>query len=297
MCKSVEIKFIKVYNEYLVKYLSINRHKRTSGRIYMKLIDFHTHIYPDAVAEKATKSVEDFYAYEAYNIGTKDNLKKVAKEAGVGLCVILPVAVKPTGVQHINDYAAAVAKENSDFVSFGTLHAGMEDIVSEFQRIEKLGLRGIKIHPDTQLFDIDDKRMFPVYEMMAGKYILVAHTGDPRYSYSHPEKLRHVMKEFPKLRCIGAHFGGWSMADTGAEYLSDMENCYVDISSSEYIYGIEKCTEMVSRFGEDRVLFASDFPLGSPVKEKENLMKMKISDDAKEKIAYKNAERLLGIKI
>lgn len=263
----------------------------------MKLIDFHTHIYPDAVAEKATKSIEDFYSYEAHNIGTESILRKAAAEAGISLCVILPVAVKPTGVQHINDYAASVSKNTADFISFGTIHAAMENPEEEFTRITKMGLKGIKIHPDTQLFDIDDERMFPVYEMMQGKYPLIVHTGDPRYPYSHPKKLRRVMKEFPSLICIGAHFGGWSMADTGAEYLSDMENCYVDISSSEYIYGIEKCTEMVKIFGEDRVLFGSDFPLGSPVIERDNLLKMKISDDAKEKIAYKNAEKLLNIRI
>ena len=53
----------------------------------------------------------------------------------------------------------------------------------------------------------------------------------------------------------------------------------------------------MSAFGEERVLFASDFPLGSPTTERENLMKMNISDDIREKIAYKNAERLLGFSV
>lgn len=263
----------------------------------MKLIDFHTHIYPDAVAEKATKSIEDFYSLEAENVGTAGQLLEQASLAGVSLNVILPVAVKPSGVAHINDFAVKVQQEHKEFYAFGTVHAAMENIEDEISRIDALGLHGIKIHPDTQLFDIDDERMFPVYSYMQGKMPLMVHTGDYRHPYSHPKKLRRVMELFPSLVCIGAHFGGWSMPDEGVKYLSDMENCYVDISSSFYHLPLSKGKELISSFGEGRVLFASDFPLGSPVKERENLMRLDISDTAREKIAYKNAERLLGINI
>ncbi|MBR3767802.1 MAG: amidohydrolase [Clostridia bacterium] len=261
----------------------------------MKLIDFHTHIYPDNIAEKATKSIEDFYSMKAEHIGTADELLRASKEAGVSLNVILPVAVKPSGVVHINDFAARVQEEHKNFLSFGTVHAAMENIEDEICRVEKQGLHGIKIHPDTQLFNIDDERMFPVYSYMEGKMPLIVHSGDPRYSFSHPERLRNVMKKFPRLICIAAHFGGWSMSDEGLKYLKDMENCYVDISSTFYDMPLSRGEELISLFGEDRVLFASDFPLGSPLIEKENLMKLKISDTVREKIAFKNAERLLGI--
>ena len=30
----------------------------------MKIIDIHTHIYPDKIAQKATQSVRDFYRLE-----------------------------------------------------------------------------------------------------------------------------------------------------------------------------------------------------------------------------------------
>lgn len=261
----------------------------------MKLIDFHTHIYPDIIAGKATASIEDFYDMKAHSVGTADELLRLSRKAGVVKNVILPVAVKPSGVSHINDFASSVQKEHEEFYSFGTVHAAMDNITDEVERIIKNGLHGIKLHPDTQVFPIDDERMLPVYDMIAGKIPLMVHAGDPRYPYSHPERLLRVMKMFPSLICIAAHFGGWSMADTGAECLKDMENCYVDISSSFYNMNRCKGEELISLYGEDRVLFASDFPLGSPVIEKENLLMLRISDTAKEKIAYKNAERLLEL--
>jgi len=263
----------------------------------MKLIDFHIHIYPDAIALKATQSIENFYSMKAENVGTAERLLEVSKENGISLNVVLPVAVKPSGVSHINDFAVEMQKTHKEFYCFGTIHAGMENIEAETERLMKMGLHGIKLHPDTQLFDIDDRRMYPVYEIIEGKIPLMVHSGDYRYSYSHPERLRRVMKAFPRLVTIAAHFGGWSMPDEGVKNLSDMENCYVDISSSFDRITLEKGAQLVSLFGEDRVLFASDFPLGSPTIEKENLMKMNISESVREKIAYKNAENLLEFSV
>ncbi len=263
----------------------------------MKLIDFHTHIYPDAIAGKATHSIELFYELDAKNVGTAQRLLTVSKENDIALSVVLPVAVKPSGVTAINDFALKMQAQHCEFYCFGTIHAGMENIEEETERILNAGLHGIKLHPDTQLFDIDDERMLPVYDMIAGKIPLMVHTGDYRYPYSHPERLRRVMKMFPSLITIGAHFGGWSMPEEGIKYLADMENCFVDISSTFYNIPVSRGADFVSRFGEDRVLYASDFPLGDPKIEKENLMKMDISDTAKEKIAYKNAEKLIGITI
>lgn len=263
----------------------------------MKLIDFHAHIYPEKIAEKATQTVADFYEFEAANVGTKDVLIKESEKAGINLTVLLPVAVKPSGVRHINEFALKMQEENKNFISFATLHAAQEDLLEELDLAQKSGLHGVKIHPDTQFFDIDDERMFPVYDYMQGKMPLIVHTGDPRYPYSHPSKLRKVMKMFPYLVCVAAHFGGWHMPDEGAKYLGDMENCFADISSTFYLYPKEQIEKYIPVWGEDRLLFGSDFPLGSPTEERENLMSLHISDDAREKIAYKNAEKLLNIKI
>ena len=35
--------------------------KKRSEAISLKIIDIHTHIYPDAIARKATDSIRDFY--------------------------------------------------------------------------------------------------------------------------------------------------------------------------------------------------------------------------------------------
>lgn len=258
----------------------------------MEIIDFHTHIYPDAIARKATQSISDFYGLEGGGMdGTVDSLLNRGREAGISRFVVLPVGLKPEHVAHINDFIAGQCALHKEFYGFGTLHAAMEDITGELTRVVGLGLKGIKFHPDTQLFDIDDPRLFPVYEMMQGKMPLMLHMGDPRYDYSHPRRLRRVLELFPRLQVIAAHFGGYSMYDTAYECLHD-KDCFMDVSSSLMLMRPEKAVELINRYGAERLVYGTDFPLWDPVVEVPRFLSLKLTDAQKEQIACKTA---LGI--
>ena len=58
----------------------------------MKIIDFHTHIYPPKIAEKASNSTGEFYNITPAHIGTGEELFSVGKNAGISEFVLLPVA-------------------------------------------------------------------------------------------------------------------------------------------------------------------------------------------------------------
>jgi predicted TIM-barrel fold metal-dependent hydrolase len=115
------------------------------------------------------------------------------------------------------------AIKNDRFFGFGTVHADMENICQEVEYITQNGLLGIKMHPDSQGFAVDDERLFPVYDMISGKIPVLFHAGDKRYDYSHPARVRRVIDMFPKLQVIAAHFGGWSMFDLAHSYLKDTD--------------------------------------------------------------------------
>lgn len=261
----------------------------------MKIIDFHTHIYPEAIAEKATNSIKDFYELKGGNvIGKPEELLKRGKSVGIEKFVVLPVAIKPDHTRHINDFIIEQTKKHSEFVGFGTVHAAMENISDEAEYILKSGLKGIKMHPDTQLFNIDDERLFPLYEAVGDRLLVMFHCGDTRYNYSHPKRVRRVLDNFPKLRVVAAHFGGYSMFDTAAECLKDTD-CMLDISSALMFMSEEEKQKYINVYGADRLLYGTDFPLWDPIVEVERFMALKLTDSEREKIAHKNAERILGI--
>lgn len=258
----------------------------------MKIIDFHTHIYPDKIAIKASQSICDFYNLDYNCTGSADELLSKGKKAGISKFVLLPVAVRSEQVRHINEFTACEMVKHGEFYGFGTVHADMNDILSEIDKIVAIGLKGIKIHPDTQGFAIDDKRLYPMYDYARDKLPIMIHCGDPRYEYSRPEKLRKVLDIFPKLRVIGAHLGGWSMFDKAFEYLKET-NCYFDFSSCMMFIGKKETEKYIKGYGADRILFGTDFPLWDPTVEVERFMKLDLSNEEKAKIAYINAEKLL----
>ena len=100
----------------------------------------------------------------------------------------------------------------------------------------------------------------------------------------------------PDLLVIGAHFGGWSVYDEGVKYLLGEENCMVDTSSTSGFTTPEKFEELIHTFGEDRLLFGTDFPMWDTKAELERFMAVKLSDDQREKVLYKNAAQILKIK-
>lgn len=261
----------------------------------MEVIDFHTHIYPEKIADKATQSVCDFYHIRAHERGTAAELLENGRQAGIAKHVVLPVAIKPEHVKSINNFAAEEMRAHpQEIISFGAIHAGMERPMEAVLQIEELGLKGLKIHPDTQGFNIDDERLFEVYDYLRGGLPILFHCGDAHLDFSHPRRVKRILRLFPGLTVIAAHFGGWQVYNTGFEVLRD-EKCYLDISSSMMYMSDAQIVRFMYGLGPERLLFGSDFPLWDPRTELAHLMRLPLLAHEKEMIAGENARQLLGI--
>ena len=241
---------------------------------------------------KATDSICAFYGLSTNLIGSANVLLERGRQAGITGYVLLPVAIKPEQTHHINQFIVRQTDMHPEFFGFGTLHVGMNDFNDEIDYIQSSGLKGIKLHPDSQGFAIDDERLFPLYDRLQGKLPILIHCGDKRYDYSHPKRLLRVLNEFPKLQVIAAHLGGWSVFDEGFCLLKD-KACYFDISSCMSFMSAKQIVKYIRGYGADRILFGSDFPLWDPVKEVELFLSLKLRTEEQERIAFQNAEFIL----
>ena len=262
----------------------------------MKIIDIHTHIYPDSIALKAAESVKDFYEGIGDHAmdGTEGMLLQRGHLAGIQRFVVLPVALRPDRVQSINDYVYNRAMENPELIPFATVHADMQGLTEEAERMLAKGVKGIKMHPDSQGFPLDDPRLFPLYETLRGRAPVMLHMGDPRYDLSHPSRLRRLLGLFPGLEVIAAHLGGYSMYETARQLLRDTD-CVMDLSSSVVFLAPGEAERYINLYGAERLAFGSDYPMFDPMKEAEHFLRLHITDDQKEQIAYKTAERVLNL--
>ncbi len=262
-----------------------------------KIIDAHCHIYPDKIAEKASNATGKFYDIPMCLDGKTSTLLEHGGKAGINHFVVQSVATTPMQVSSINNFiATSVAQSNGNFTGLGTLHPDSEDMKKDVDEIISLGLKGVKLHPDIQGFEIDDSRMLKIYELCEGKLPILLHTGDNRYDYSNPNRMIPVLEKYKNLTVIGAHFGGWSIWEEATEKLSKYKNFYVDCSSSLYALSPEKAKELIMAYGTDKVLFGTDYPMWEPCEEIERFMKIDLSEKERRAILYKNTAKLFNIK-
>ena len=266
----------------------------------MKIFDAHVHIFPDKIAAKASENIGKFYDLHMDFDGSVTTLAELCKKSGVNKCLVQSVATTHEQVHSINNFISESVRTHPDLmVGFCSLHPSMnkKEIEDEVERAISLGLKGIKLHPDFQKFKIDDRKAYDIYEVAEGRLPILFHTGDSRFEWSSPKRLSDMLKDFPKLIAIGAHFGGWSEWENGVRYLADLPNVYVDTSSSLYALNPQQVKEYINAYTPDRVMFGTDYPMWSVEKELKLMEAVDLSDSDREKIMYRNACRLLDVEI
>lgn len=257
------------------------------------IIDCHTHIYPDKIASRAVESIGSFYGIPMAMDGTVDSLLRLMDEAGVDRALVCSAAVDAARVRSVNDFIISVISKHPDrLIGFGTLHADTEDPEAEVRYITENGLKGVKLHPDMQLFALDEPRSQGIYRACEGVCPILIHTGDRRYRYSNPSMIPAIVRDHPDLTLICAHMGGYSEWDDPAVPLRG-KNVYVDCSSSFFAMSREEILKLFALYGEDRILFGSDYPMWNMKNELEILRSLGLGAEAEKKILGDNLLRIL----
>lgn len=261
----------------------------------LQAIDTHCHIYPAKIAPKAVQAVGNFYSIEMDVCdGTAQGLAAATADAPIDRFIVHSVATRPDQVASINDFIANECAQDTRMTGFMTLHQDFPDPEGEIDRALSLGLRGIKLHPDTQRVNMDDPRLMTVYEIAQARNIpLIIHCGDYRYDFSHPRRMKRILHDFPDLVVNAAHFGGWSIYDLAVEYL-EHERCFMDMSSSIALLGMRRIEELTRIHGTDRIMFGSDFPMWNPADELELFTSAHFTEAELQKLLRGNALRFLG---
>ena len=260
------------------------------------IVDAHCHIYPDKIAERAAQSIGKFYDIPMNLDGRVDTLLREEKKAGITHFLVHSVSTNPSQVKNINEFIASqVALSNGCMTGFGTLHPDSTTMDEDLEHLIELGLKGVKIHPDVQGFALDSDKSIAMCERLVGRLPVLVHTGDHRYSYSNPPQTARFLEALPGLVVIGAHFGGWSVWEESADTLAGYDNFIVDCSSSLYALSPEVARRLFYRYGPERVLFGTDYPMWTPDEELKRFYAVGLTPREQRLVLYENAARLLGL--
>ena len=276
------------------------------------IIDIHIHIQPlhmlkPTVLEFVKHSIRDFALIEKFSSDPNAFLRFL-DDAGVERAGLI-TSVSPEVIGYtaeVNDWNArycAAAPER--LIAFGSVHPQYVcDAAAEVDRLAKIGIRALKIHPPHQLFSPNAYReglgpLAAVYQraQAIGLPVMI-HTGTSifpgaRNLFAQPMLADDVGVDFPDLVIILAHGGRPLWMDEAFFLVRRHKNMYMDISSIPP----QKLLEYFPRLEEiaDKVLFGTDWPGPGVADVRGNIEKflaLPLGQEAQRKILYDNAARL-----
>jgi len=262
----------------------------------MRIIDVHTHVWPDALAPYAVSAVGSQGHIAAHYDGTVAGLTAAMDRAGVKTSVVLPVATKAAQVRTINDWAATL-RIDPRIVPFGAMHPDLEDAADEIARMRSLGLTGFKMHPEYQSFGPLDPHLEPIYAAAVdhGMTLLFHAGGDVAFDTVRgtPEVFAELLDAWPDLHVVLAHMGGFRQWHAVSGRLAGRD-VYFDTAYTLGHLPDDEFVALAREHGCSRVLFGSDGPWTDVAQQLEHLRRLPFTDEEFEAILWRNAERMLA---
>lgn len=270
------------------------------------IIDFHTHIFPDALAPRAMASLiaSSGDRFTTVTDGTKASIVKRMDEWGIDVSVIQPIITKSSQLVGVNEWAQSVA--DNRIVAFGGIFPYTDNYKKDIDFVAGLGLKGLKFHVEYQHFVLDTPEMLRIYDYALSKGLMILHHAgfDPAFPTSmnsSPEQFANVLRQLSHITdemrggtIIAAHLGGQSQWDDVLKYLAG-KNIYLDTSNGFEFYGEKTFMDIVRAHGADKILFASDSPWTNAKKEMDIIKSLPLTEDEKAKILGLNAKKLLKL--
>ena len=157
-----------------------------------------------------------------------------------------------------------------------------------YKTIKNNNLFGVRANPKANRYMFDKISIGDVADMLAEKRIPVYISPDNGW-----ENVFSIMKEFPSLTAVVTNYGLWGSDGYVYPLVKNYKNLYFDTSDFQEIIGIEA---FVNRFGSEKLLFGTNFPMDNMGGPLATVSGAKISLSDKENIFYKNIERLMAEK-
>ncbi|MBI4333398.1 MAG: amidohydrolase [Chloroflexi bacterium] len=280
----------------------------------MKIIDFHTHIFPPEIRDQREDYLnKDFVFASLYTspkarLATAEDLIAAMDEAGIATSVALNLNwLSHELCVRTNDYIMeAVSRHPGRLVGFGmVLPAAGEAGLRELERCIKGGLKGIgEVRPSSSMFEGEAASALDGLAAMARQHgmVVLTHSSEPvghRYAGKGkvgPALLCRLISTYPGLKIVCAHWGGGlPFYEFMPEVSSTLNNTYYDTAASTLLYKMDVFEYAAAFLPRNKVLFGSDFPLISPKKFIQRIKALNLPVEKEESLLWQNAAGVLSL--
>jgi len=245
----------------------------------MQIVDAHVHIFPEEIVEYRERFLardawfRQLYESQRARLATAQDLVESMDDCGIHLSVACGFPWRDQELcRYHNDYMAESARIYPDRIAWLAICSpAEEDAIRALEVAFAAGASGVgELNADAQGFDLDEpETLEPLAEIcIVHDKAAMFHTSEPiGHDYpgkgaSTPAKLVRLLAAYPDLRVVAAHWGGGLpfyelMPEVGRAAV----NLAYDTAASTYLYDHRIFETVIGLVGDDRVLWASDYPV------------------------------------
>lgn len=244
--------------------------------VQIRVVDSHNHIGRRIGWER---SVED--------------LMREMDHAGIDMAVVFPIALAG---KIDNDYVANAVKKYPDrLIGFATVDPQFGDsAVEELERcVTKLGLKGLKLHPDGSGYPIDDHtKTDPIFEVCAKHRIPVISHAQGDNPRTMPLQFEEMAKTFPDVTIMMAHMGAWQSTYQAIRVAKRNDNLFLETAGNPFVGEISWALKEV---GAHKIIMGTDTPFGDFEVSLKIIEKAVSKAEERNLVRGGNLEKILGI--
>ncbi|HYO60089.1 amidohydrolase family protein [Archangium sp.] len=262
------------------------------------VVDLHTHVHFG----------EGYGQTDASHPAGTQALLGLAAQAHVeksGIIVMAPRGNLPA-TRALNDKVIAAARAgNGRLFAIASVHPddGVEAL-TEMERLRAQDVRILKLHPNTQRFDVGSPAVDAVVQKAGELGLVLLFDGYSPFDAGQPGKFTLLALKHPKARIVLAHMGGPGFHDLALfgilrQFPYYQRNLWFDLSATAHFFVDspyeEQLVWIARKIGTDRILFGSDWPVDTPAHAVEDCQRLGFTEAEQREIFHTNALRLLGM--
>jgi predicted TIM-barrel fold metal-dependent hydrolase len=234
-------------------------------------------------------------------------MRKLDDAAGVTRSALIVIARKgePDVTRAQNDRVLRTAA-NSDgkFYAVVSVHPADGDFaLEELERVARLGAKEVKLHPNTQDFDVADASVAAIVKKCGELGLVVLFDSYKPWDPGEMGKFLRLAVQHPQTKIVLAHMGfsyfREAISFAQLRKLGMATNVWFDLSAIAVAYVDSpvhpELLWTMRKVGVDRFLFGSDWPVDTPAKAVSAIHKMGLTKTEEQLIFHDNVCSLLKL--
>jgi len=207
-----------------------------------------------------------------------DELLRLMDACGIGQAVCFaPFAynLEGRGID-ANQWLAGELANRPRLYGFGTIDVSRADIGQQVRAAREMGMRGLKLHPAAQAFDILGPEAFTLYAAAQEQGLFLSfHTGIHNHRLKHNAVAGYdeITWHFPRLRFSLEHVGGYHFfpealavignnlhREGGGTVYAGLTSVFTQVTNRAWYLSPDRLGELLAQAGSQHCIFGLDFP-------------------------------------